>query len=319
MDSGEQILRYYLKVFSIFIILFISIFFYSAFILKKNNLVNSNVIEIEEGDNLDRVLKNFKQLNNNDKFFFKLYYKINSILLAKYIHYGKFYVTNEISFYDFFNIITRPSNILNSITVIDGWSKNDLNQELSKYFNNYEIIEYEDILADTYFFNNNDFESFKLKLENFKKSFFENIKYNNFFDNYSYNDLMIIGSLIEKEGLDYEDKRNISSVILNRLKIGMKLQIDATVLFAVTDGKYNLKRKLLLKDLKIDNPYNTYKYPGLPPKPISYVSPQTLKIILENYQTEFLFYFFNNSLNKHIFSKNFEEHKNKLYEYRSQK
>ena len=316
---GEQILHYYLKVFSIIIILFFSIFFYSVFILKKNNLVNSNVIEIEEGDNLDKVLKNLKQINNNDKFFFKLYYKINSILLAKYIHYGKFNVTNEISFYDFFNIITKPSNILNSITVIDGWSKNDLNKELSKYFNNYEIIEYEDILADTYFFNNNDFESFKLKLENFKKNFFENIKNNNFFDNYTYNDLMIIGSLIEKEGLDYEDKKNISSVILNRLKIGMKLQIDATVLFAVTDGKYNLNRKLLLKDLKIDHPYNTYKYPGLPPKPISYVSPQTLKIILENYQTEFLFYFFNNSLNKHIFSKNFEEHKNKLYEYRNQK
>ncbi len=277
------------------------------------------MIEIEEGDNLDKVLKNLKQINNNDKFFFKLYYKINSILLDKYIHYGKFYVTNDISFYDFFNIITKPSNILNSITVIDGWSKNDLNKELSKYFNNYEIIEYEDILADTYFFNNNDFESFKLKLENFKKNFFENIKNNNFFDNYTYNDLMIIGSLIEKEGLDYEDKKNISSVILNRLKIGMKLQIDATVLFAVTDGKYNLNRKLLLKDLKIDHPYNTYKYPGLPPKPISYVSPQTLKIILENYQTEFLFYFFNNSLNKHIFSKNFEEHKNKLYEYRNQK
>ena len=316
---GEQILHYYLKVFSIIIILFFSIFFYSVFILKKNNLVNSNVIEIEEGDNLDKVLKNLKQINNNDKFFFKLYYKINSILLDKYIHYGKFYVTNDISFYDFFNIITKPSNILNSITVIDGWSKNDLNKELSKYFNNYEIIEYEDILADTYFFNNNDFESFKLKLENFKKNFFENIKNNNFFDNYTYNDLMIIGSLIEKEGLDYEDKKNISSVILNRLKIGMKLQIDATVLFAVTDGKYNLNRKLLLKDLKIDHPYNTYKYPGLPPKPISYVSPQTLKIILENYQTEFLFYFFNNSLNKHIFSKNFEEHKNKLYEYRNQK
>ena len=90
------------------------------------------MIEIEEGDNLDKVLKNLKQINNNDKFFFKLYYKINSILLDKYIHYGKFYVTNDISFYDFFNIITNPSNILNSITVIDGWSKNDLNKELSK-------------------------------------------------------------------------------------------------------------------------------------------------------------------------------------------
>ena len=94
---GEQILHYYLKVFSIIIILFFSIFFYSVFILNKNNLVNSNVIEIEEGDNLDKVLKNLKQINNNDKFFFKLYYKINSILLDKYIHYGKFYVTNDVT------------------------------------------------------------------------------------------------------------------------------------------------------------------------------------------------------------------------------
>ena len=51
----------------------------------------------------------------------------------------------------------------------------------------------------------------------------------------------------------------------------MKLQIDATVLFAITDGNYNLDRKLLISDLKIDHPYNTYLHKGLPPKPISYV------------------------------------------------
>ena len=55
---------------------------------------------------------------------------------------------------------------------------------------------------------------------------------------------------IEKEGLNFEDKKIISSVIFNRLIRNMRLQIDATVLFAITDGKYNLGRKLLLKDLK---------------------------------------------------------------------
>ena len=58
---------------------------------------------------------------------------------------------------------------------------------------------------------------------------------------------MIIGSLIEKEGLDEEDKKKISSVIFNRLNKNMKLQIDATVLYAITNGKYNLNRKLLFK------------------------------------------------------------------------
>ena len=104
---------------------------------------------------------------------------------------------------------------------------------------------------------------------------------------------------------------------MNRLNNNMKLQIDATVLYAITDGKYNLDRKLLLSDLKFDDPYNTYKYKGLPPKPISYVGRQTIDIIFENNNTDFLFYFFNNSLNRHIFSNNYEDHRKKLYEFRN--
>ena len=51
--------------------------------------------------------------------------------------------------------------------------------------------------------------------------------------------------MIEKEGMDYYDKRNISSVIMNRINKNMKLQIDATVLFAITDGNYDLKTAYL--------------------------------------------------------------------------
>ena len=97
----------------------------------------------------------------------------------------------------------------------------------------------------------------------------------------------------------------------------MRLQIDATVLFAITNGEYNLGRKLTLNDLKYDSIYNTYRYNGLPPKPISYVSKRTLDIIFENYETDFLFYFFNKSLKRHIFSKTYNEHKRKLDEYRN--
>ena len=138
-------------------------------------------------------------------------------------------------------------------------------------------------------------------------------------DNLTNNEIMIIGSLLEKEGFDEEDKKIISSVIFNRLKKGMRLQIDATVLYSITNGNYDLGRKLLLTDLKIKHPFNTYVNNGLPPKPISYVGRKTLDIVFENYNTEFLFYFFDYSLNRHIFSKNFYEHKEKLNEYRSKK
>ena len=111
-------------------------------------------------------------------------------------------------------------------------------------------------------------------------------------------------------------KKKIASVIFNRLNKKMKLQIDATVLFSITNGKYDLKRKLTYKDLKIDHPYNTYKHNGLPPKPISYVGRKTLDLIFENNKTDFLFYFFNNSLKRHVFSMNFTDHKKKLNEYR---
>ena len=70
--------------------------------------------------------------------------------------------------------------------------------------------------------------------------------------------------------MDIDDK-NIASVIFNRLNKKMRLQIDATVLYAITDGKFNLDRSLTLKDLKFNHSYNTYLFDGLPPKPISYV------------------------------------------------
>ncbi len=316
------ILLLYLKVFSFFLITLLLIsFIYFFVVLNKVHFLNNNFINIERGENFNKVIdKNFQIKNKTDKFLLSLFYKINSRFFNHYIHYGDFFVEKEISFYTFLKIITKPSNILNKITIVEGWSQDDLKKELSKYFNNIPYIPYEDILADTYYFEkNNNFEILLNNLRKFKKDYLKEFQNNIFFETYTKDDLLIIGSLIEKEGLNYNDKKNISSVIFNRLNIGMRLQIDASVLFAITDGKFNLNRELLLKDLKIDHPFNTYKYEGLPPKPISYVSPKTLDIILENYKTEFLFYFFNKSLNKHIFSINFEDHKRKLNEYRKNK
>ena len=62
--------------------------------------------------------------------------------------------------------------------------------------------------------------------------------------------------------------------------------------------------------------FNTYYIYGLPPDLISYVGPETVKIVLENTKSDYLFYFYNILEKKHIFSKNFKEHKIKLNEYR---
>ena len=111
---------------------------------------------------------------------------------------------------------------------------------------------------------------------------------------------MIIGSLLEREGKDDLDKKMIFSVIHNRLQKNMKLQLDATTIYAITDGKYDLSRDLKFKDLKIKHPYNTYYIKGLPPGPISYVGKKTMELIYENYKSNYLYYFYNN-IEKNIF------------------
>ncbi len=322
MDLEGQILHYYLKVFSTIIIsfLFLSLIFF-IYVLNKKLILSHNYFTINKGEKLEVFIKkNIKNLSNVDIFILKTYYISKKTIFNNFIHYGDFYIENKISSIQLLDLISNPSNVINKITIIEGWSKNELKSELSKYFNNIYEIEYEDIIADTYFFEKNtNFETFHKKLITFRNKYLMKFKENSIYNSYTNLEIMIIGSLIEKEGLDEDDKKKIASVIFNRLDKKMKLQIDATVIYGLTNGNYNLNRKLLLKDLKIKHPFNTYRIKALPPKPISYVGKKTIDILFKNYETNYLFYFFNNSLNRHIFSENYHEHKNKLNEYRNKK
>ena len=312
------ILRYYLKVFSIFLSIFILFISYSFYVLNKKNYFSINIVNISKNEDIVSILNsNFLNLNYFEFLIFKYFYRVNSYLDIKNIHYGDFFIKNKISFLEFLNTISKPSNVLNKLTIVEGWSKKDLNIELAKYFSDFNSIEYDEILADTYYFNNNeDFNTFIKRIKSFKDEYLIKNKDNKFFLKYNEKELLIIGSLIEKEGLGELDKLKISSVISNRLEKKMKLQIDATVIYALTNGLFDLNRNLKFKDYKFKHPYNTYIINGLPPMPISYVGKNTIDIVLKNYNSDFLFYFYNNALNKHVFSKNFDEHKKKLNEFR---
>tara|TARA_X000000950_G_scaffold108786_1_gene137142 strand:+ start:1439 stop:2407 length:969 start_codon:yes stop_codon:yes gene_type:complete len=319
---GGQILHYYLKVFSLIIVTFLIItFLYAFYVLNRNLDISDKLITIKKGERFESFLnQNINDLLRLELLILKIYYKTSNVLLDKFIHFGEFYIEQDISALKLLEIISNPSNVINRITIVEGWTNKQLNFELSKFFKKTKDIAYEDIIADTYFLEkNSDFKNFNKNLITIKSKYMNNFKDNIVYKKFTENEIMTIGSLLEKEGLDIEDKKKISSVIFNRLNKKMKLQIDATVIYALTNGEYNMKRNLLLKDLKIDHPYNTYIYNGLPPKPISYVGKETLDIIFENYKTDFLFYFFNKSLNRHIFSKTYEEHRKKLNDYRNKK
>lgn len=120
----------------------------------------------------------------------------------------------------------------------------------------------------------------------------------------SVHEIVTIASLIEREARIDEDRRLISGVIHNRLRIGMPLQIDATVVYALGE---TARDRVLYEDLEVDSPYNTYRYPGLPPGPIANPGTESLRAAIDPAPTDYLYYLAKPD-GSHVFSRTLEEH-----------
>ena len=97
----------------------------------------------------------------------------------------------------------------------------------------------------------------------------------------------ILASIVEEETNQKDDKGKVASVYLNRMNKGMKLGADPTIKFAMRN--FELKR-IYEKYLSVESPYNTYKYPGLPPGPICTPSVETLDAVLNSPKTDYLYF-----------------------------
>ena len=101
---------------------------------------------------------------------------------------------------------------------------------------------------------------------------------------------MILASLIEKETSLPNERRIVASVFVNRLRKGMRLQTDPTVIYALTQGKGELGRPLYRKDLKFESPFNTYLNYGLPPEPICNPGIESIMAAAQPEVTDFLYF-----------------------------
>lgn len=119
-------------------------------------------------------------------------------------------------------------------------------------------------------------------------------------------EVVTLASLIEKETGRPEERRLVAAVYRNRVRIRMPMQADPTVVYALEKaGKYdgNIRRP----DLGFDSPYNTYKYPGLPPGPIAAPGKASLEAALAPADVMFL-YFVSKNDGSHVFAKTLREH-----------
>jgi UPF0755 protein len=117
----------------------------------------------------------------------------------------------------------------------------------------------------------------------------------------------ILASIVQKEQTQHPEERpNIASVYFNRLKSGMKLQADPTVIYAVGDFTIN---RVLNKHLEVNSPYNTYKNEGLPPGPICIPTKNALDAVLNLPQNNYLFFCARADLSGyHTFTKDYQSH-----------
>ena len=291
-----------------FISILIAIFFYLNQTLKVKhnyNLPSNNIEEIVRYLNSKDIPTNF----------------IDKLILS-YLKPQKGWVyinKKELKRYKFLIAISRERNRYKKFTIVPGETtyfifKNmhrelgfDINK-LKQYYNKYKIYKEGNFLANTYHIPSyfKEEEIIKLIINMSIKDYKKIAKINNI-DFKDFKKYIIIASILEKEAANRDEMPLIASVIYNRLKKGMRLQVDG----ALNYGKYS-HTKITPQIIRDDNStYNTYKHKGLPKEPVCNVSLNALNAAIHPAITNYL-YFFKKDNKSHYFSKTFKEHRRNI-------
>lgn len=177
---------------------------------------------------------------------------------------------------------------------------------------NYRLQGY--LYPDTYDFYVGDSgtEVVKKMLANFEEHLPKNIYKEAASKDLSIYQIVTMASMVEKETRVSAEKPIIAGVFFNRIKSDMPLQIDATVVYAITDGTYQLsndKGIVTYNDLETDSLYNTYKYPGLPVGPICNSDSESIEAVLNPQEHNYLYYHTTGAEDgSHTFSETYAQH-----------
>jgi UPF0755 protein len=176
-----------------------------------------------------------------------------------------------------------------------------------------------DILPETYHFSkgtskNEIIKQAKLAMEKALNNAYQKLSPNSPIK--TKQELLTLASIVEKETGLPSERPLVASVFLNRLKLGMLLQTDPTVIYAVTHGQMNLNRPLYKKDLKYDSPYNTYLYKGLPPTPICSPGLEAINAVVSPATSSYLYFVADGKTKGHRFAKTLNEHNQNVASYR---
>ena len=294
-----------------------SIFFYlianflnSIFTKPLTNIDKSIIIKknISETAFLKYLNQNKIKISKIEWYVSKFFTKDKFVL-----KHGEYIITKRNSLIDILNKINNNIIHYRKFTLIEGTNAKELKIKLIQTPGLIGVVPYLSegkYKPDTYLYKWGDSKALllqKMAMEQNKiiETHWENRKKNKFIK--SKFDVLILASIIEKEGKKSKELKNISSVFFNRLDKNMKLQSDVTVAYAL-NKKGNLLNRL---DLNSKNYFNTYRYKGLPPTPISYPGEKAILAVLYPNDTNYL-YFVSDGKGGHRFANNFSEHKKNI-------
>ncbi len=306
------------KLFFIFSLIFlIAILFITAiyFPLEENS-ATQKVVNIPSGTNAKEIVDVLEEneIIRKNNYIFRILIKL--LKLEDQLKYGEYDLSPSMNMFQILDKLLKGEVIVYKITIPEGYTYTQIAELLDKK----EIVEKESFLKlvndgekswegylfpDTYevpkrYGSEN---MLKLLLSHFNHIVDEKLKDKAEEIGFSMEEIIILASIIEKESKFTEERRQVSSVFHNRLKKDMKLQSCASIQYILKEPK----EKLDESDLKIDSPYNTYLYKGLPPGPISNPGLDSIMAALEPAEEDYL-YFVLGENGRHIFSKTYQEH-----------
>lgn len=332
------------KNFLIICLLILAAFGYLAFEIysPNNNLKTNKIFEVRKGDDLFVIANNLADKNLvKNKYAFIIYVLLRG--KSNNLKAGEYEIMAGMSTKEIADIIIQGKNRLIKITIPEGWNLRDI----GFYFENLGMFQAEEIweiagfpavvfersdlpepkdfseeynflkekpkniglegylFPDTYFISKDITveDLIRVFLDNFDKKITPKLRQEIKSQRKTIFQIITMASLLEKEAKTLEDKRIISGILWKRMKHNMPLQVDATITYIT--GKKNIK--VSYQETKIDSPYNTYKYKGLPIGPICNPGMESIMAALYPIETDY-WYYLSTSEGKILYSKTLEEH-----------
>ena len=284
-----------------------------GWIAASGPLLNVTNVVVPKGASLKTVAEELSRAGVIDKpWLFRIMARING--LAKHLKAGEYQFMPGISLQAAMDTIARGEVFFRRITIPEGLTSGQIMYLIANYPDLEGEIDLDvkegELLPETYSFElGASRNSIILQARAAMQKALEEVwaSRDSSLPLKDVNELLTLASIIEKETGVPEERPLVASVFLNRLKKGMRLQTDPTVIYAITEGETSFGRSLKRADLKIDSPYNTYLNYGLPPGPICNPGREALMAAARPQQSDYL-YFVADGKGGHRFARSLNEH-----------